>query len=77
MLAVERTDSRVEHDFLWRVRYEYRDAAGKLHTGRTGYVSVEEAQGWHPGDIGGVRYDAAHPQRSVWIGYLLPTSAAE
>jgi hypothetical protein len=77
VIGIEPSNVRLNGQYLWHVRYRYRDGQGRTHTGHSGYLSLEEAQGWHPGDIGGVRYDADDPERSLWTGSLLPGSASE
>jgi hypothetical protein len=77
VVAIEPTNVRVNREPLWRVRYSYRDAAGRQHSGTSGYMTLDEAEGWQPGDIGGARYDAEAPERSLWTGSLLPTSSAK
>jgi hypothetical protein len=76
VLAVERAPITGADEQLW-LRYEYRDRTGRRHTGRSDYLSPDEAAGWQAGDIGGVRYSSADPRRSVWVGSLAPRSAGE
>lgn len=65
---VEQTYTRVNGRYLWRVRYQYADGAGGLHTGASGLLDAREARTWRPGDQGFVRYDVARPGLSVWLG---------
>lgn len=74
-VAIEGTVTRVEpanvtfnNRPLFRLRYEYGDAAGARHDATSGLIAWEEAEGWQPGDRGAVRYDPRKPELSVWIG---------
>jgi hypothetical protein len=77
VVAVEPTNVHLNRERLWRLRYEYSDSSGRRHVGQSGYRSWGEAEGWQPGDIGGVRYDADDPELSIWTGSLMAASAAE
>jgi hypothetical protein len=52
----------------WVIRYRYSDQRGHHHTGKSEYLSPEEAQEWKEGDVGRVRYDRQRPAQNVWFG---------
>jgi hypothetical protein len=52
----------------WVIRYRYSDQRGRTHTGRSEYLSPEEAQEWKEGDVGRVRYDRQRSGQHVWFG---------
>ncbi len=68
VLQPEQTFTRVNGRYLWRVRYQYVDQAGRTHEGSSSLMSSAEAQVWRPGDQAFVRYDPARPATSIWLG---------
>jgi hypothetical protein len=50
------------------VHYSFKDASGRVVHGKSEAMSPEQANQWKPGDRGTVRFDAAEPRNSVWIG---------
>ena len=66
--AVEQTRTRVNRRRLWRVRFVFDDLYGTTHQGKSGYLSIEEAQSFRVGERAFVRYDPERPAESVWIG---------
>lgn len=50
------------------VHYSFKDAAGRVVHGKSEAMSPERANQWKPGDRGTVRFNAAEPRNSVWIG---------
>lgn len=56
----------------WVIRYRYADSRGRIHTGKSEYLSPEEAQEWKEGDVGRVRYDRQRPAKNVWFGRSIP-----
>jgi len=56
----------------WVIRYRYVDSRGRIHTGKSEYLSPEEAQEWKEGDVGHVRYDRQRPAQNVWFGRSIP-----
>ena len=73
--GVDETNVRVNRRQMWRFTYRYLDQKGKGQTGRSGYLSFREATAWQAGDRGEVRYDAEHPERSLWVGKAARTQA--
>lgn len=66
--AVEQTDVSFNRRPQFRVRYSYRDARGDSHAGDSGYLEWAEASAFKEGDAVRIRYDAARPADSVWLG---------
>ena len=64
----EQSLMRLNGRFLWRVRYQYPDQAGRAHEGSSGLIPEEEARAWRSADVAIVRYDPDHPSTSVWLG---------
>ena len=64
----EQANVRLNGRYLWHVRYRYEDAAGASHDGRSNYLGEGEAHDFAEGARALVRYDAAWPADSVWIG---------
>ena len=59
---------RLNGRYLWHITYEYEDAAGAAHDGRSSYLGEGEAHGFAAGSRALVRYDSGRPSDSVWIG---------
>ncbi|MDP9467367.1 MAG: DUF3592 domain-containing protein [Chloroflexota bacterium] len=70
VLGIEQSNVTFNRRPLWHVLYEFIDAAGGRHTGRSGYLSLEDAQRWQTGGRGAVRYDPDAPDESLWVGEL-------
>ena len=68
VVTVEPTSTRVNGEYLWRVRYEYRDWSGQPHEGVSGYLDRREAHTYLVGDPALVRYDPQAPDTSIWLG---------
>ena len=66
---IEQTYTRVNGRYLWRVRYQYADPSGAMHSGASGLMDIRDAQTWRPGDQVYVRYDPAQTDQSVWLGH--------
>ncbi len=77
IIGVEETNVRFNERRLWRFTYRFVDQKGNSQTGRSGYLSFQEANAWEAGERGDVRYDAEHPERSVWAGTATAQSQAE
>jgi hypothetical protein len=58
-----------------RVHYEFRDAMGALQSGKTAYMSLDEAMRWKQGDRIRIRYDREQPRHSILeeTAHNLPT----
>ncbi len=52
----------------WIVSYRYRDRAGGLHDGESGFLSTSEAARWRVGDRCPIYYDTGRSGSSVWAG---------
>lgn len=50
------------------VHYRYQDQSGNTHDGRSGYLVRSGKRLWKAGDPALIRYDPAHPEKSMWIG---------
>jgi len=68
VVDIERTGTRVNGQYLWQIRYEYRDPFGRIHEGSSGYLDRREAQSYRIGETVYVRYDPAAPATSIWLG---------
>jgi hypothetical protein len=68
VVDVERTGSRLNGRYLWQIRYEYQDPAGRYHEGVSDKLERIDAQRFRVGDQAFVRYDPAEPSASVWLG---------
>lgn len=51
---------------MWLLRYEFRDGSGAMHRGLA--YDTRRIDGVRPGMRGDIRYDAARPDSSVWLG---------
>ncbi len=69
VVDVERTGSRLNGRYLWQIRYEYRDAQGRLHEGVSSKLERIDAQRFRVGDQGPILYDPADPAASIWLGH--------
>ena len=67
---VEETDVRINGRRSWRFGYRYVDHNGRSHTGMSGHLSFRAATAHKVGDRGEVRYDARHPEHSLWAESL-------
>jgi hypothetical protein len=52
----------------WVIKYSYRDPMGQTREGESDYMSPDEASEWKEGDTGSIRFDAARPELSYWLG---------
>ena len=64
----ESTLVRVNGSYLWRIRYQYQDHAGRVQEGSTGLMAPDEAQLWETADVAFIRYDPDRPSNSAWLG---------
>jgi hypothetical protein len=64
----EQTLARRNGRFLWRIRYQYPDQAGRAQEASTPLMTEDEALLWHAADVAHVRYDPERPSHSVWLG---------
>lgn len=67
VLGIEQSNVTFNERPLWHVLYEFADSGGKRHTGRSGHLSLEDAQAWQAGDRGTVRYDPDAPDKNIWL----------
>jgi hypothetical protein len=51
----------------WQFEYSYKDLKGGQHTGKSSYLSPEEASHYKAGAKGRVRYDQNKPKKSIWV----------
>lgn len=72
--AIEPSNVAVNRVRQWIVRYRYSDHLGHAHEGATGTIAPETAHSVEVGDTVEVRFDAQHPEQSVWIA---PRPAAQ
>ncbi len=63
----EVTNYSVNEVDQWKVVYQFTDAAGRTHLGRSPHLSPEDAHRWQPGTSVMIRYDPFDPTRSVWM----------
>jgi hypothetical protein len=68
VVQIERTTTRLNGQYLWHVRYEYRDPTGRAYEGVSGYLERIEAQSYRVGEPVYIRYDPAEPASSIWLG---------
>jgi hypothetical protein len=69
----EQTLTRLNGRYLWRIRYQYQDEAGRVHEGSTGPLDPDEARLWCEADLALVRYDPDRSSDSVWLGLYVGT----
>lgn len=77
VMGIEETNVKFNNRRLWRFGYRYVDQKGNSQTGKSGLLSFSEATAWQAGDSGDVRYDAEHPERSVWVGKAVARTQTE
>jgi uncharacterized protein DUF3592 len=70
VMAVEQTNVSFNRRPQYRVRYSYRDGAGREHAGDSGYLDWDEASTWSEGDRAAIRYDPRRPVESLWVGRI-------
>jgi Protein of unknown function (DUF3592) len=68
VVAVEPSGVRVNKVPQMRIRFRFRDPAGRERQGASQTMPPGEASRWKPGDTGEVRFDALNPDDNVWIG---------
>ena len=68
VVAVDRTYTRLNGRYLWKVRYEYTDPTGRVHEGESGYLERADAESYRVGEQAFVRYDPQQPASSIWMG---------
>lgn len=68
VVAVEPTNTRVNGQYLWHVRYVYDDFAGTAQMANSGYLSADDAQSYRVGQHVFVKYDPERPAESVFLG---------
>jgi hypothetical protein len=68
VVDLERTGTRVNRRYLWKIRYAYDDLTGVSHEGKSGYLSAEDAHSYRVGEQAYVRYDPQQPSSSIWLG---------
>jgi hypothetical protein len=64
--AVEPTRMTINGRRQGRVAFEFRDYQGRVQTGRTGYLPLDEAMRWKAGDRVAIRYNRDRPAQSLW-----------
>jgi hypothetical protein len=52
----------------WVIYYIYLDHEGREHSGRSPYLTPEEAGMWNVGEKARIRYDFSRPEQSTWMG---------
>jgi hypothetical protein len=50
------------------LEYSYESSPGQVHKGRSELLTTSEGRDWNIGARGAIKFDAANPARSVWIG---------
>ena len=68
IVAVEPTNTRVNGQYLWQVRYVYDDFTGTAQMATSGYLSADDAQRYRVGQHVFVRYDPERPAESILLG---------
>lgn len=67
VVAVERTFTRLNGRYLWKIRYEYSDPTGRVHEGESGYLERVDAESYRVGEQAFARYDPQQPSASIWL----------
>jgi uncharacterized protein DUF3592 len=65
---VRETNFQINRRPQWMIDFTYRDHLGQVREGSSHHVPLWQAENWHVGDKGIVRFDPARPEQSVWIG---------
>ncbi len=68
VVGIEQSNVTFNKRPLWHVLYEFADSGGQPHTGRSGYLSLADAQASQAGARGTVRYDPDAPDKNIWLG---------
>lgn len=68
VVEIAPTGTRINRVPQWRLRYEFRDALGRVQQGLSDYLRPYEAAEWQVGDRGAIRYDRDRPVDSLWLG---------
>jgi hypothetical protein len=66
--AVAQSNVNINRVPQWVIKYTYTDHVGQKREGESDYMSPADADAWHEGDTGAVRFDQAHPEISFWVG---------
>jgi hypothetical protein len=64
--AVQPTRMTINGRRQGRVSFEFRDYQGRVQTGRSGYLPLDDAMRWKAGDRAAIRYDRDRPGESLW-----------
>jgi hypothetical protein len=56
--------------FFTEVEYRYEPSPGQVHKGKSGLLTMAQTRGWNVGERGTIKFDAASPAQSVWIGRM-------
>jgi hypothetical protein len=68
-VAVQESSITINRVRQWEVKYSYQDHVGQMHEAASEYMPPQEAEKWHQGDKGTVRYDQMNPEVSYWVGH--------